>query len=180
MNTELKKVRIKLVDDGKIDSDCEITNYKEAILAAKKYICDCNREIICAICMAGKRPVNFIVLSMGTVNYSLVPVGELIKTALLTNATGVILLHNHPSGNCYPSGEDISLTDKVVRACELCDLKLLDHIIIPANSEFAFSFLEKNLVPINLNKYALTIDDIPLNKEIKNTDDVIIQRKRGR
>lgn len=164
MIKELRKVRIKLVDDGSVDSDIHVNNYKDAIKAAREYICDSNREMVCAIYLSGNVPVSFIVLSEGAADFAYAPVGELVKTALLSNATGIILLHNHPGRSTYPSQEDISLTDKVIRACELVELKLWDHIIVPAASDVVFSFHEKKLISKSLNEYTLDIEMLSWGK----------------
>ena len=168
MSKKLEKVRIKLVNDGELTSDKEIRNYKDAIALAREYIVDSNHEIVCAICLAGGKPINFMILSMGSSNFSYVPVGELIKTALLSNANGIILLHNHPYGSCTPSSEDIAVTDKLIKACELIDMKLLDHIIVPANSDMCFSFMEKGLIQANLNEYTINLSEISFQNVAEN------------
>ena len=65
----------------------------------------------------------------------------IMQCALLGNADGIILCHNHPSGNLQPSSEDMILTQKVTRACNVMDMKLLDHIII--SSEYYYSFADE-------------------------------------
>jgi DNA repair protein RadC len=60
--------------------------------------------------------------------------------ALKSLATGLIISHNHPSGNLNPSDEDIKLTKKFKSACSLLDITLLDHIIIsPFGEKYSFS-----------------------------------------
>ena len=60
------------------------------------------------------------------------------RRALMNNAYGIILIHNHPSGNPYPSQEDIRLTANLKKACSLMDIQLHDHIIIGDDSWFSF------------------------------------------
>lgn len=83
------------------------------------------------------------VLSVGTVNASIVSPREIYIEALRSNAVAVIMLHNHPSGNCNPSREDILLTNKVRKCGNMLEIKLLDHIIIGDNKYM--SFLEQNM-----------------------------------
>lgn len=69
-------------------------------------------------------------LFKGTVDQSAVYPREIIKIAFELNASGLIFVHNHPSGNLKPSKHDLSLNDKLVNACRAVDLTPLDHIII--------------------------------------------------
>lgn len=73
------------------------------------------------------------VISKGTVNASLVSPRDLFIEALQKNAVGIILLHNHPSGDPTPSREDILLTKRIKEAGHLIGIELLDHIIIGNN-----------------------------------------------
>lgn len=69
-------------------------------------------------------------LYKGSLNVSTVRVAELFKLAIQHDAAGVILVHNHPSGDPRPSPEDVVLTRAVVQAGKLLDSKVLDHIIV--------------------------------------------------
>ena len=60
-------------------------------------------------------------------------------------ATGIILCHNHPSGNLQASTADIEITKKIEDACKFLDIKLLDHIIISPFGEY-FSFMDNNFI----------------------------------
>jgi DNA repair protein RadC len=66
----------------------------------------------------------------GNVSSSLVRVGELFRDAVRLNATGVILVHNHPSGDPTPSPDDLHLTAEALAAGRLLDIELLDHLIV--------------------------------------------------
>jgi DNA repair protein RadC len=57
----------------------------------------------------------------------------------LSNAAGIILAHNHPSGNCEPSDEDRELTKKIYEAGELLCIKVLDHVVIGDGEYYSFS-----------------------------------------
>ena len=69
----------------------------------------------------------------GSVNSAQVRVGEIFREAVRENATGLILVHNHPSGDPSPSPDDLALTRQVVQAGEMLDIRVLDHIIIGAS-----------------------------------------------
>ena len=70
---------------------------------------------------------------IGSLNTSVVRIGELFKQALVYNAAALIVLHNHPSGDPSPSPEDIHVTRQLVEAGKLLDLEVLDHVIIGRN-----------------------------------------------
>ena len=69
-------------------------------------------------------------VSHGNVNSSVVGVREVFQKALLGNAVSIILMHNHPSGDCKPSREDINITKRLVEAGHILGVEVLDHIII--------------------------------------------------
>ncbi|MGR6980230.1 RadC family protein [Testudinibacter sp. P27/CKL/0425] len=66
----------------------------------------------------------------GSINSAYVHPREIVKTALEYNAAAVILAHNHPSGVAEPSAADRDITDKIQRACELIEVRVLDHFVI--------------------------------------------------
>ena len=83
-------------------------------------------------------------ISSGGLTKTSVDVRMILKNALECNATVIAVAHNHPSGSVKPSKEDINLTKKIKEACEIMDIKLLDHVIIgehfssDGNSYFSF------------------------------------------
>lgn len=78
-------------------------------------------------------------LSRGGVSGTVVDVKLILKAALENTASGIILAHNHPSGNLNPSQEDINLTKKIKEASQLLDITLIDHLIIGDSSYFSFA-----------------------------------------
>jgi DNA repair protein RadC len=67
---------------------------------------------------------------IGSLNTSVVRIGELFRAAIRENAAAIIVIHNHPSGDPTPSPEDIRVTRKLVEAGKLMDVEVLDHIVI--------------------------------------------------
>lgn len=78
-------------------------------------------------------------LSKGGITGTLVDVRLVLKTALEVGATGLILVHNHPSGTLKPSEADKQLTKKLKTASESLDIKVLDHVIVTENAYFSFA-----------------------------------------
>lgn len=70
----------------------------------------------------------------GSVNSSQVRIGELFKTAIRSNATALIVVHNHPSGDVTPSTEDVVVTRAMVQAGKLLEVEVIDHLIIGKNA----------------------------------------------
>ncbi|MFH1084214.1 MAG: DNA repair protein RadC [Chloroflexota bacterium] len=71
-----------------------------------------------------------VLLYTGNVNTSLIRIGEVFRDAVKENATAIVVGHNHPSGDPTPSPEDVRVTQEIVRAGQLLDIKVLDHIIV--------------------------------------------------
>jgi DNA repair protein RadC len=67
---------------------------------------------------------------IGNLNTSVIRVGELFRCALRVNCAGMIVVHNHPSGDPTPSPEDIRVTERIVEAGKLLDVEVLDHLVI--------------------------------------------------
>lgn len=84
------------------------------------------------------------IVSSGTLNASLVSSREVFQRAILSNAAGIILVHNHPSGVPTPSQEDINVTERMTKAGKLLDIPVLDHIVLGDNTYI--SFKEKGLI----------------------------------
>ncbi len=75
----------------------------------------------------------------GSLTESLVNPREIVKSALAQSAAGVIFVHNHPSGDPCPSPEDRRMTDQLVRACGLVNIRVVDHIIIGDHGYYSFA-----------------------------------------
>ena len=84
------------------------------------------------------RYIRDIVLFQGTVNSSLVSPREVFVEALKAQAVFLCLMHNHPSGDCRPSDEDIRFTERVKNVGEVLGIRLIDHIIIAGKNWFSF------------------------------------------
>jgi DNA repair protein RadC len=74
------------------------------------------------------------VISIGTLNASLIHPRETFRTAILKNCCSVIVAHNHPSGSLEPSDEDIAVTKRLKDAGKLLGIEVLDHVIVTADS----------------------------------------------
>ena len=85
-----------------------------------------------------QKPISDMVISVGTVNASLVSVREILIESLKHLAVNVILLHNHPSGDPSPSKADIDITKDINKALDSIGIELVDHIVIGDNCYYSF------------------------------------------
>lgn len=78
-------------------------------------------------------------LSKGGIAGTVADIRIVMQAAILSNSSGIILAHNHPSGALLPSNEDKILTNKMIEAARILDISVLDHVILSADSYFSFS-----------------------------------------
>ena len=128
----IKRVRLKQVCDGRIRfASDQISRANEVYDAVLPYYEGADREILSVLCLdAQNQPNSFNVASIGALNTTRTRPAEILKAAILSNALGLILIHNHPSGELAPSPEDLEFTRAVQRACELVGVELYDHVIV--------------------------------------------------
>jgi DNA repair protein RadC len=111
------------------------------------YLRDAKKEFFHVILLDIKnKPLHNIEISKGSLTAAIVDPKEIIKEATLRSAASIILVHNHPSGETEPSSEDIDITNRVIQACDLVGIKVLDHIIIGKNKDDYFSFAKAGLI----------------------------------
>ena len=78
-------------------------------------------------------------ISESGVSSTIVDVKIIMQAALLCNASGIILVHNHPSGNLKPSQEDLSITQKIKEASQFFNIQLLDYCILSSTAYISFA-----------------------------------------
>lgn len=84
-------------------------------------------------------------LTKGSTTGTIVDVKQLLQYALKTNASSIIVAHNHPSGNLEPSEADRAITKKIIAGCEAIEVKLLDHLIIVHEGGY-FSLADEGMI----------------------------------
>lgn len=104
----------------------------EAAQLARKLYRNFDKEYLYGVYLTTKgEPICIELLSIGTIDCSILSPRDIIKTALLSAAHGFIIFHNHPSGSIpEPSSEDINVTRRLSEAAKLMSVKLVDHIIV--------------------------------------------------
>ena len=108
-----------------------------------------HEEVWAVMLNRANRPVSRRMICLGSLDASIIDHRKVIKFALEQNATGVILFHNHPSGEPRPSLADVKETEKLQKALNVFDMKLIDHIVI-SDSKY-YSFAEEKTLKIHRN-----------------------------
>ena len=128
----------------------EKMNGPAAAAALVSDIADCAQEQFIVLTLNTKnRLIDRHLVSLGTVNSSLVAPREVFRPAIMDAASSVILVHNHPSGDSSPSSQDIQITKKLIEAGHILGISIMDHLIIgrpTAASEGWLSLRETGLV----------------------------------
>ncbi len=100
-----------------------------------RFIGKINEEVHIMLLDDKKKVIKSEVISKGTVNASAVSIRNIVSSVVNSNATGVILAHNHPGGIALPSSKDILTTKRIYHALKLMDIELCDHIVV-ADGDF--------------------------------------------
>lgn len=117
-----------------------ISNSNDAYQILKNQLSDLRTEEFWAVFLnQSNKVLHTSQLTQGGINQSIVDVRILFKIALDHFSTGIIIAHNHPSGNLKPSKEDIDITHKIKEGGALLNIQLLDHLIVTQNSYLSFS-----------------------------------------
>lgn len=142
-NKHLKRINvvsIKMIRESSVLYNIRrISEPKDIVDLGKKFLDELDREELIVACLNAKNEVNSInVVSIGSLNNSIVHPREVFKTAILSNAASIVMIHNHPSGDVTPSKEDKEITLRIKESGIILGIKLLDHIIIGNDTYYSF------------------------------------------
>ena len=166
---KLDRVAVRLVEEPPLLSNEQLNNAGKVVQVLGEEIKQYDREVIAIINMhTDSKPINMTIASIGELNSALANPRELLKASILSNVAGIVMLHNHPSGNLVPSTKDILITDKLKMVCDLINVELLDHIIVGRGREY-FSFQEKNILPSNSIQLNRNLEEVNLGKNISES-----------
>ena len=103
------------------------------------------QEVFAVLCLdAHLRKISFKKLFYGSINSCEISINQLLRHSLNQQASSLVIAHNHPVGKAQPSNADITLTQRIATACQLLEIRLIDHCIISA--EGTYSFAEHGLI----------------------------------
>ena len=156
----LDRVAIRMVKEPPLYSSTPVRSPDDAVRLMAEMLTGYDREVFCIVNFRNDMtPINMNIVSMGTLNASLVHPREILKSPILSNAAHVMAFHNHPTGSLTPSQEDIQTTDRLQKLFDLAGIPLLDHIII-GNGDRYYSFRENQTLPLSENRFATSPEQI--------------------
>ncbi len=123
--------KLQLVREGSVTyPDEQLTHSEKVAKLFTDYIGNADREIFVVIAVDTRnRCIGINTVSVGSIDTAIVTAREVFKFAILANAARLFLAHNHPSGDCNPSGSDLKITLDLVNAGKVFDIEVLDHVI---------------------------------------------------
>ena len=134
------KVRVQLVRDSPVSPMIKVECPDDIFNLLKDEVTKWDRERFLSIMLNSR---NFIIgietVSIGTLNSTVIHPREVFKSAILSNASAIILVHNHPSEDPSPSEEDKKITEQLKSAAKILDISLIDHIIITSHNYVCIS-----------------------------------------
>ncbi len=133
--------KVKAADRKKITCSKDAANILREIYPGLEH-----REYFYILCLnRANQLLGFHQVSAGGISGTVTDVRLIFQVAIKSNTSGIILSHNHPSGNLTPSEADIKITKKIKDAGAFLDIQVLDHLII--SEESYMSFADDNLMP---------------------------------
>lgn len=164
MADKLEQVAIRMVEQPPLYSNEPMDNPDVAIRVMNEFLSQMDRELFCIVNLqADLTPINMNIVSVGSLNEALINPREIFKSAILSNAHSMMLIHNHPSGNLTPSTSDIQTTARMQELGELMGISLVDHIITGRNGNY-YSFRDKGEFPDSRVRFSTRVEDIDLTK----------------
>ena len=158
----LNQVAIRMVEMPPLLSDVPMDGPEAAVKVMADMLKDYDREVIAIVNLqTDGKPINMNVVSMGALDQSIAHPREILKSTILSNASAIMLVHNHPSNKLQPSMDDIATTARIKQLCDLIGVKFLDHIIVGPGKDY-YSFHQKQQIPLSSLKLTNNLKDIEL------------------
>ena len=138
---QIPVTRIELVQSGVIDVDLD-SPYVYGVETASRVFTSTlgrmNTEFVGLLCLdSTHKVIGYSTVAMGSVDRVTPSVAQILRTALLSNASYIVVAHNHPSGVCEITEPDIALTKRIGGAAQLMDISLIDSLVVCPSGEFA-------------------------------------------
>ena len=139
MNGKLEFVHTRLVKDTWLSPEAYVTGPSDAVLVFRDLLGDLDREMCAVINVSTSgQVINASFVSMGTISASIVSPPEVFRSALLSGASSVVVLHNHPSGNLTPSQQDRAAAKRLACAGRIVGIEVNDFLIITDKASYSF------------------------------------------
>lgn len=148
MSDRLNQVAVRLVKQPPLYSDIPMKDPEAAIRVMNEFLSQMDRELFCIVNLQSDlKPINMNIVSAGALDQAVAHPREILKSAILSNANSMLLIHNHPSGSLDPSDIDIQTTIRLQEVGALMGIPVVDHIITGRGQEY-YSFKEKDILPV--------------------------------
>lgn len=148
MSDKLNQVAVRLVKQPPLYSDIPMSDPEAAIRVMNDFLSQMDRELFCIVNLQSDlKPINMNIVSAGALDQAIAHPREILKSAILSNANSMMLIHNHPSGSLTPSDIDIQTTIRLQEVGTLMGIPVVDHIITGRGQEY-YSFKEKDILPV--------------------------------
>lgn len=128
----IQKVKLEMVHESTDSEKVEVSSPEDVwrLDLLQSELANSDREKFLCLHLDQKHAVvSYEVVSVGSLNSSVVHPREVFKAAILANSSSIVLCHNHPSGDPRPSADDICLTQRLVEAGELLGISVVDHVV---------------------------------------------------
>ena len=151
------KINVENEEHINIQDPRDIWEIIQRIFYQKEGEVDLMKEHLWAFSLSKAHKIlNIELVSMGSKDRTIADPGDIFRVPLYKSSSYVILVHNHPAGVLKPSQADIDLTNKLIKAGDILDIKVIDHVIVSDKSFFSFE-LTGLIEQLQMdNKYALT------------------------
>lgn len=124
-------IALRIVRDAAAPAPTQLLSPRDAYHLLRERFADADREVLVAVVLDTKNRVLAIhPVYYGSINSAVVRINEVFKAAIALGASGLIVAHNHPSGDPTPSPEDVAVTRQIVDAGKLLDIDVLDHLVL--------------------------------------------------
>ena len=125
------KCRVYLVRENAKDEVISINKSSDVYEMVKDELVSSDRERFLSVMLTSKNHlIGVETVSVGSISATIITPRDVFKSAILANAVGIILCHNHPSGELTPSNEDIQVTQILIDAGKLLGIKVIDHLVV--------------------------------------------------
>jgi DNA repair protein RadC len=125
------RCRVCLIRENTSDEMIDINGAEDVYDLVKEELVNADREILLSVMLTVKNQlIGVETVNIGSLHATVIRASDVFKSALLANAFGIVICHNHPSGNLDPSKDDVAITKNLVDAGELLGIKVLDHLIV--------------------------------------------------
>jgi len=137
------KTKVKMSEQPKITDSVEVNNILKGVYNPDRI--DHIEMMVLLMFNRNNRLLGWAKISTGGVSSAICDPKVVFQLALNANASGIVLSHNHPSGDITPSKEDKNVTNRIKEGAKILDITLLDHLIVNSDGEY-YSFRDNNLM----------------------------------